>query len=103
VEELAVDNEFLLSQAFMLADEAIALSHIVSKTKDSTFQSGIAEVCNGPVNKGTTGVSGMEDLEGVVLKEPWFTKIWGGARVGMKVPGIDLCVWSLTSLNLWIG
>jgi hypothetical protein len=101
--EFLVNDEFASSETFTLAEEAITFSHIVSKMKDFSLQSGIIEICDSPVDKGTTGMGGMEDLEGIVLKEMQFSEIWGGTRIGMKVAGIYFGGWSLTPFDLWAG
>ena len=55
-EEFLADSDFLAGQGLALSGKPIAFSHIVSKTKDVSLQSGIMEVCNGSVDKASTGV-----------------------------------------------
>jgi hypothetical protein len=101
-EELLADCKFLSGETLALSGKPIAFSHIISKTADVSLQSRVAEVSNGSVDKAATGVSGGEDLKGVVSKEPGFGKVWSGARVCMEIAEVDPCYWTLTSFYLWI-
>jgi hypothetical protein len=101
--ELLTDGDFFSSQTLTLSGKPIAFSHIVSKTKDISLQSGIVEVCDCSVDKAVTGMGGVKDLEGVVSKEPRFGEIRGCTRVGVDVAGVNFCRRSLTTFNLWVG
>jgi hypothetical protein len=99
-EELLVDFEFFSGKTLALSGKPIAFSHIISKTADVSLQSRVAEISDGSVDKATTGMSGGEDLEGVVSKEPWFSKIRGGAWIRVKITEINSCDWTLATFNL---
>jgi hypothetical protein len=101
-EELLADGDFFSCKAFTLSSKPIAFSHKMSKTVDVSLQSRVTEVSDGSVNEASTGVSGGEDLEGVVAKEPWFCEVGGRTRVSMEVACIDSCYWALAALDLWI-
>jgi hypothetical protein len=97
--ELLADGDFLSSEAFALSGKPIVFSHIVSKTIDVSLQSWVMEVCDGSVDKASTGVGRGEDLEGVIPKESWFSEIGGSTGVGMEITGINLRYWSLAAFN----
>jgi hypothetical protein len=101
-EKFLADGDFFAGQRLALSGEPISFSHIVSKTKDVSLQSGIVELCNGSIDDVATGVGGVEDLKGVVSKETRFSEVRGGTRVGMKIAGVDLGCWSLATFDLWV-
>jgi hypothetical protein len=100
--KLLTDGDFFSSETFALSGKPIVLSHIVSKTIDVSLQSRVVEVSNGSIDKASTGVSGGEDLQGVVPKKPWFSEIRGGVGIGVEVMEINSRDWSLTTFDLWI-
>jgi hypothetical protein len=102
-EEFLADGGFLAGQRLALSGKPIALSHIVSKTKDVSLQSGVMELRNGSVDDIATGVGGVEYLKGVVSKETRLREVRGGTRVGMEVASVDLACWPLTTFDLWVG
>jgi hypothetical protein len=101
-EKLLADCDFFSGKAFALSGKPIAFSHIISKTTDVSLQSRVAEVPDGSVDKASTGVSGGEDLQGVVPKKPWLSEVWGSAWIGMEVTEIDPCDRALATFDLWI-
>jgi hypothetical protein len=102
-EEFLADGDFFTGQSFTLSGKPISFSHIMSKTKDISLQSGIVELCDGSVDDVATGVGRVEDLEGIISKETRFSEIRGGARIGMEVAGVDLGCWPLATFDLWVG
>jgi hypothetical protein len=88
-EELLADCEFFSGKTLALSGKPIAFSHIMSKTADVSLQSRVVEISDGSVNEAATGVSGGENLEGVVSKEPWFSEVRGGAWICMKITEIN--------------
>jgi hypothetical protein len=101
-EELLADGNFFSGEAFPLSGKPITFSHIVSKTRDVSLQSGVTEVPESSVDESSAGVVGLKDLEGVVSKEPWLCKVRGRVGIGMEVAGINLRYWPLATFDLWV-
>jgi hypothetical protein len=102
-EEFLADGDFFVGQGLTLSGKPIAFSHIVSKTKDVSLQSGVVEFCDGSIDDVATGMGGIEDLEGVISKETWFCEIGGGARISVEIARIDFGCWPLATFNLRVG
>jgi hypothetical protein len=96
------DCDFFSGKAFALSGKLIAFSHIVSKTRDVSLQSGIMEISDGPVDKASTDMGRVKDLEGVVLKESGFCEVGGSVGVGVEIARVYFCYRALTALDLWI-
>jgi len=63
--------------------------HEESISCDLSFQPDISELGDRSVHQGAAAMVVVEDLEGIIMKLMWLTKVWGRAWVSMEFLLVD--------------